>query len=78
MLKHKMSIWFQPGHDEELARAETLEEWFQQVHEKGYMMDKNPRVQLIHDRSNPVRGTKRNTSGFRVSVIGDIKPREVS
>ena len=77
MLKHNMSIWFQPGYDEELARAEALEEWFQQVHKKGYVMDKNPRVHLIRDRTNPVRGA-RTTSGFRVSIAGPIKPREVS
>lgn len=76
MLRHTLSMWFQPDFDEELARAAALEEWFQQIHKKGYKMDKHPRVHLIRDKSNPVRGT-RTTAGFRISVSGYIKPLEV-
>ena len=80
MLMHKMSMWFSPGYDEELARAEALEEWFQQIHKRGYRMAKNPRVHLIHDTSNPVRGASsrvgKKVPGFRVSVQGAIEPRE--
>lgn len=81
MLMHKMSMWFSPGHDEELARAEALEEWFQQVHKRGYQMptNKHPRVHLIRDKNNPLSNPGRvgkRIAGFRVSVQGGIEPRE--
>jgi len=81
MLRHRMSVWFQPGHDEELARAEALEEWFQQVFKRGYEMAKHPRVHLVQERSGEIRGTSaanraRRMPGYRVCVQGDIKPIE--
>jgi hypothetical protein len=73
-----MSIWYPPGHDEQLARQDAYEQWLREVDQRDHVMVNPPRVHLIQDKSNPARSLARLgkvTKGFRVSVQGDIKPK---
>lgn len=83
MLLHKISIWYEPGHDEELARKDAREQWYREVEKRGHMPyeNTNPRVHLVKDSSTPPIRTPNSAPikrGFRVSVQGYILPKLVT
>lgn len=78
MLMHKISVWFSPGHDEELARKEALENWLAEVDKRGHAPYAHPRIHLIRDSNIPAPRTSNRTKiakGFRISVQGYILPK---
>lgn len=75
MLRHKMSVWYAEGHDEELARKDAYEEYLRQVEQRGHIPANPPRVHLIRDNQIPGTRSRKKLSGFRVAVQGDIQPK---
>lgn len=72
-MRHRTTLAFTKGHDIELAKEETVDQWRKEVAHKDHEETRMPYIRVIHTTQNPV--SKNADKGlFRVTVIGEIVP----